>query len=238
MGVFFMKKSAKRFLFKAFFFCFVLFSLFLLFGACMGRTLRRQTLSYAVPAVKNRITLMISREAESALTAEDNDFLSVLARDSEGQVTSLSLNMAAVNRVKNKLSASLSEKTDGEKGSMTVAIPFGNLFGTLFLSGRGPLFHVRLEQSGAVKTDLVSEFADAGINQTLHRVLLTVESDYLLLLPLKSESVTVKTDVLLSETVIVGRVPDAFTDISRFSEDSAEELIIDDIYDYGASLTE
>ena len=233
-----MKKRAKRLLLKAFFFCFLLFSLLLLLGACTGKTLRRQTLSYAVPAVKNRAARIISLEAERALALEKSDFLSVLARDAEGQVTSLSVNMAAVNRVKNALTASLAEETDGEKGGMTVAIPFGNLFGSLFFSGRGPLFHVRLEQSGAIKTDVVSEFADAGINQTLHRVFLSVESDYLLLLPLKSESVTVKTDVLLSETVIVGRVPDAFTDISRFSEDSAEELIIDDIYDYGASLTE
>ncbi len=225
-----------------FLYLFLLFSLLLLLGGCVGGRLRRQTLSCAIPAVKNEVTRRISREAEKALEAEESDFLSALTRDAEGQVTSLSVNMAAVNRVKNRLTEALTASNGGagkeSSAFMKVGIPLGNLFGTLLLSGKGPLFEIRLQQSGALKTDIASEFADAGINQTLHRVFLTVESEYLLILPLKSESVSAKTDVLLSETVIVGRVPDAFTDISRFSEDSAEELIIDDIYDYGASLTE
>ena len=71
------------------------------------------------------------------------------------------------------------------------------------------------------------------INQTLHRVLLRVTVEVTALLPGAVRTFAVPTDVCVAETVIVGKVPEAYTRIDRFSSD-VSEAEIDDIADYGA----
>ena len=55
-----------------------------------------------------------------------------------------------------------------------------------------------------------SHFSQAGINQTLHTVTMTVSIDVTVLVLGESSSFTMESEVLVAQTVIVGDVPDTF----------------------------
>ena len=110
---------------------------------------------------------------------------------------------------------------------------FGSFSGIKLLAGRGPGVKIKISSIGNVETDLRSEFTSQGINQTLHRLYIDFRIDVILSLPLKSINVPVNCRYLLSEVVIVGDVPDAYTDINRTFDDITESEI-DDINDFGA----
>ena len=120
-------------------------------------------------------------------------------------------------------------------GSITLSFPYLWLLGIDFLSLGGPNVEIDVLPSRFLHTYYTSEFEEAGINQTKHRILLNVEGSFNLLLPQGKESITVKESYCMAETIIVGRVPDAYTEIHRLTDDIVESEI-DDIYDFGATL--
>ena len=68
---------------------------------------------------------------------------------------------------------------------------------------------------GTADARFSSSFSEAGVNQTLHRIELELTVPMTLLLPggpVETESVT---RLCVAETVIVGRVPDAYLQMER-----------------------
>ena len=55
-----------------------------------------------------------------------------------------------------------------------------------------------------------SSFTHAGINQTLHRLNMSVLVDVAVLVLGKTVNFTVESQVVVAETIIVGEVPDTF----------------------------
>ena len=68
--------------------------------------------------------------------------------------------------------------------------------------------------AGTVTADLHSEFLSAGINQTLHRLVLNVDVPLSILLPGSRGNTVAKVTVCVAETVIVGRVPDTYLNLT------------------------
>jgi uncharacterized membrane protein len=63
---------------------------------------------------------------------------------------------------------------------------------------------------GSVVVSIMQEFQGEGINQTRHRVYLHATARVQVVLPVMSREVEVSADVPLTETVIVGPVPNGF----------------------------
>ena len=74
----------------------------------------------------------------------------------------------------------------------------------------GPDIDIKMMTDGNVLTDLRSEFEEAGINQTLHRVYLEVVCNVTILTPYETITESITNQVLLIEGVIVGNIPDAY----------------------------
>ena len=55
-----------------------------------------------------------------------------------------------------------------------------------------------------------SRFTEAGINQTLQQLTMTVSVDVAILVLGATELFTVSSQVVVAETIIVGQVPDTF----------------------------
>lgn len=158
--------------------------------------------------------------------------LTAVQKDAEGNITAITTNVANINRIQTDITNILSGKLS-ENTYFDVKIPIGNLLNDEFFSGRGPAVTVRVVVSEVVKSDIENEFIEAGINQTLHRIKLVISIKYTLLLPMHEYDIVMKTAVSISETVIVGKVPDAYTNINRFD---VNEETIDDIVDFGAEV--
>ena len=78
---------------------------------------------------------------------------------------------------------------------------------------------------GTVETDLKSEFKEAGINQTLHRIYLEVKCNVNILTPYSTIKETIVNQVLLAEGVIVGNIPNTYYNIEGLKNEQSFELI-------------
>ncbi|MCI8622273.1 MAG: sporulation protein YunB [Provencibacterium sp.] len=200
----------------------------LLFSSLQLRpTLRAISAHQANLACTRAITSAVEEQlSQSGLRYEN---LVSLSRNLEGGVTAVETDMVTAGRLKTAVTSRILDAF--QAGDLQEArIPLGTLTGSVWLNGRGPSIPLKILPSRVVSVDIESQLIEAGINQTLHQLLLTVEADAEAILPGLSSSTHVSTRFLLAETVIVGEVPGAYTAIQGAPELSGQ------IADYGASL--
>ena len=94
--------------------------------------------------------------------------------------------------------------------SSDMGIPMGSLILPEFLSGRGPDIPVNIISIRNSDAAFESYFTEAGINQTLQQLTMDVSVDVSILVLGRTESLTVTSQVVVAETIIVGQVPDTF----------------------------
>ena len=124
-------------------------------------------------------------------------------------------------------------KTLEYKKTHNVTIPIGSLIGELS-SGKGPSIPITIILTDALQCSVVTDFYEAGINQTLHTISLKLKVSCKALIPTGSCTFDVTAECPIGQTVLIGDVPEAFTKINRLTDDITETEI-DDIYDFGAS---
>lgn len=153
------------------------------------------------------------------------DDLVQLQTDSSGNITALTTNMQEMNRLKTQLLKILdSDIYDIDNNE--ISVPSGNLTGIQLLSGRGPLIPVKIVAVSSSDANFFGEFADAGINQTLHRIILNVSLDLIVLLPSGTITDHVSTDVCVAETVLLGPVPQNYTYFNNVGSDTVQRSIL------------
>ena len=93
-----------------------------------------------------------------------------------------------------------------------ITIPIGSATRSKILSNYGPVIRVSLLPAGTADVNTVEAFEEAGINQTRHRIVLEITANIQIIQPLLSSNITVKTNVPIVETIIIGNVPQAILD--------------------------
>ena len=126
-----------------------------------------------------------------------------------GSINSLQTDTLAVNKLKSELSLKITDNIRQEKKTR-VGLPAGAFTGLVLLSNIGPDIYVSLSLGGSVTTCIKSEFASAGINQTVHRIYLEVDADVSLTCPITFYETQFVTVYELCHTVIVGATPQFF----------------------------
>ena len=130
-------------------------------------------------------------------------------KDLDGKITALKTNMGLVNRLKTDILNLINDEilaldTDH------IGIPMGSLILPEILGGKGPQIPVRILTIRNSEASFHSNFSEAGINQTMHQLIMVVYVDVAVLVLGQTESFTVESQVVVAETVIVGAVPDTF----------------------------
>jgi sporulation protein YunB len=138
------------------------------------------------------------------------DDLITLQWDNSGNLTALTANMQQMNLLKTKLLQLLDQDLHSVDDDL-VSIPLGNLTGVQLLSGRGPQLPVKIVSVASSDASFHGEFSDAGINQTIHRIVLEVSLDLVILLPSGTVTDYVSSEVCVAETVLLGPVPESYT---------------------------
>lgn len=138
--------------------------------------------------------------------------LCTVARDSEGKIVSIETDMNTVNRVKSRLELAVTEAVQ-QLGTQCYSVPLGTILGSDFLAGRGPGVELRVVPTGYLQSEFVNVFTSAGINQTNHQIVLKLTLDLTTIVPLHSAVTTLSTNFIVAETVIVGEVPEYYTNI-------------------------
>lgn len=125
---------------------------------------------------------------------------------SDGKITSIEIDSSAINTFKAAFALSVSEALH-EIDEFNFSLRLGTLLGPEFLVERGPSIPFKVSSSEYVQTEILSEFRESGINQTVHRILLEVSVNICCYFPGYTTSVTVSSKLTLAETVIIGTVP-------------------------------
>lgn len=133
--------------------------------------------------------------------------------DKDGRVALLRANTIRMNELATS-TALLAEDELRRAENQKIEIPLASALGVRILSGFGPKIAVSIVPIGAVSTRFDTEFESAGINQTRHKVFLTLRTTVRLVIPQGSQLVEVLSTVPIAESIIVGVVPDSYVDVS------------------------
>ncbi len=142
-------------------------------------------------------------------------------KDLQGKITALKTNIGEVNRLKTDILNIINDEILALDDT-DIGIPLGSLFLPELLSGRGPCIPVRILSIRNSDAVFLSNFTQAGINQTLHQVTMEVSIDVAVLVLGQTASFTMTSQVVVAETVIVGQVPETFLQTGGHYESERE----------------
>ena len=144
--------------------------------------------------------------------------------DKDGKITMIQYNTILINTLARDTST-LAQDEIRSLGAEGISVPLGSITKSKILSGRGPNINVKIIPVGSVSTDFTDEFKQAGINQTRHKIFLTLKTQVRIVVPLGSDIIDVSTRVPIAETIVVGDVPDSYVNVDN--EDQMLNLIPD-----------
>ena len=165
--------------------------------------------------------------AQSGLTY---DQLVHIERDESGRIVAVQADVVTINSLKARISSRVAA-TISERNMSEIAIPIGTFTDTDFLTGRGPKVTFKVQFANALTSVIRNNFISAGINQTRHQIMLDIKTKVFAMAPGHRVSTEVTTNFLLAETIIVGDVPDAFTNVEETKGSELSGIIND--YGYG-----
>lgn len=130
-------------------------------------------------------------------------------KDINGRITALKTNMSEVNRLKTDILDIINDEILA-MDTKDLGIPIGSLILPEIFSGKGMQIPILIHSIRNSDASFSSNFTEAGINQTLQQLTMDVIVDVTILVMGQTKSFTVKSSVVVAETVIVGQVPDTF----------------------------
>ena len=133
------------------------------------------------------------------------DFVNI-QRDEDGKIKSLTTDTTLTNMYATDVCKEIQKRLD-ELQDEKIKIPSGAMFGNGITSSLGKNICFKIIPKGNVIVKPNTTFEGAGINQTVHKLYLNIEIDVGVLFPLLKSNTNVSRIVLISETVIVGNVP-------------------------------
>lgn len=158
----------------------------------------------------SRLAINISAEEVNKIMNDyEYEDLIEVQKNEKGDVTLIKAKIIPINEMISKITANIKNEID-KKEQVEVLINMGTITGISGLSAIGPKFNIKMEASGGVSANVNSEFKSVGINQTLHRIYLDINTKASILTPFNIIRNEYQSRVLLTESVIVGNVPDTY----------------------------
>lgn len=197
----------QRFFRRLFLLFIILLALFLAFRGKYRLIIR----DLAETQVKNA-TSDLTNDAIAKQIAAGNiqyDRIVYFEKDLNGRITALKTNMTEINRLKTDILNIINDEILALDTS-DIGVPLGSLFLPEFLSGKGPSIPVHILSIRNSDASFESSFSQAGINQTLHKLVMEVGVDVAVLVLGQTSSFSLTSEVVVAETVIIGDVPDTF----------------------------
>ncbi|MCI8362515.1 MAG: sporulation protein YunB [Clostridia bacterium] len=173
---------------------------------------------------KSVATKISNEQATIVMSRYSYDDLCNVSKDANGNISMISANVITINEIISDVAIKIQEELNKKENS-NFKIKLGSLTGTRILSGRGTDINIKLQVIGNLDTDLRSEFEEAGINQTLHRMYLQVECNIIILTPFKTTEERIVNQVLLAEAVIIGTTPNTYYNLEGMDKSNLIDIV-------------
>ena len=162
---------------------------------------------------QNIMTAVLDRALTESLSgaADPASYASLveIQRDSQGAITALVTNVSAMNALRARMVEEALEALEA-LDVHEIQVPLGSSVDCQLFWGRGPAISARSITVGTVQAEFVSEFTQAGINQTRHRIVLEICVPLTLIMAGGTITTQVETNLPVAETILVGQVPSAY----------------------------
>ncbi|SHM24552.1 sporulation protein YunB [Ruminococcus flavefaciens] len=135
-----------------------------------------------------------------------NDFAAVLY-DEKKKIVSVETIPYTINKTQSDLTLLINKELE-LSGKRTAKIALGSLTSSYLLTGKGPKINIRVSPIGVADVKLKSDFSEAGINQTRHRISAIVCVKMTSSVPLYSFETKSDFEFILAENILIGDVPD------------------------------
>lgn len=171
--------------------------------------LRPQLIALAEAQLKNHLTQAANRSVTQSLAEENLSYSDLVTLQTAQGVSTLVTDTASLNRLRSVVLDDVIGQLEA-LDSHSLSVPLGALTGIDLLSAIGPKLPVKIVSVASADGLYRNDFIDAGINQTLHRIMLDISVDAGFLLPGGVVKLTVTAPICISETIIIGQVPQTY----------------------------
>lgn len=126
--------------------------------------------------------------------------------DEENNIKAIETNALLINQFKSEVSLKM-QRIIAKGEDYTVKIPICAFLGLELLRNTGPEISTEINLIGNITTDISSSLVSSGINQNLHSIILEVTGDISVISTGVNEMISIKTNYIIAQTVIVGKIP-------------------------------
>ena len=158
--------------------------------------------SAALSSINNAVIYSLSDEVKYS------DLIKV-EKNNDGEITLISSDAVKINSISRKVSE-ITEKNLTEKLKSGIPVPVFAFTGIKLASGYGPTVQYDAITVVGVKGDFSGKFTSVGINQTLHSLYVDVTCKVDIEFLYKKRSFDCSSSILVSEAVLVGKVPEVY----------------------------
>lgn len=169
---------------------------------------------------KNQTMNIINEKSIAVLNDNFNyhDMVDI-QKDDSGSITLVQADTAKLNNIAAQLAMECNKGLEQMKDT-PVKVPLGWTTNRSLFFRFGPDINMYIMPIGNITTEYESKFESAGLNQTRHKIYINVTAQVRLKLPVKVEDVTVSTQIPVSDTIIVGKVPQMTWGINNNSDNN------------------
>lgn len=204
------KKTRKRRKYKIFVLLGGVFLVIILLVVYFQRNVTRVLLSISEATMRACTTVAVNDAVYYTLSDEMRyEDLVTITRNEAGEIVSFAANPLKINKIARD-TASISQSNLKNLSLNGIPVPLGALTGIEAFAGLGPSIYFRIIPVSSVACRFSSTFESVGINQTKHSIYLNIIADINIVMPSKTKNFAVATDILIGESIIVGKVPDAY----------------------------
>lgn len=133
--------------------------------------------------------------------------------DNNGKVTMIQANTVEMNKMATQTALVAQDNMD-KLSQNGIRIPIGSLMKGELFAGRGPKITIKIIPIGSINTQFLTEFEQAGINQTRHKIYLKANMIVTIVMASGNKNIEVESFVPVSEAIIIGDVPDSFINVN------------------------
>lgn len=177
-----------------------------------------------ISEAKNIATDISNVETSKVMEKYTYSDLSTVEKDSNGKIRYIKSNISCINQIVSDISEKV-QKALQEQDDSKLYIRLGSFFGIKMLAGRGPKVEITMSSIGDIETNIRSELSSAGINQTLHKIILDLRCNVAILTPYKEIDTSIDNQIILAEDIIIGEIPSTYYNIDGIETKDTMELI-------------
>ena len=172
----------------------------------------------AIIMAKSQTLDIINKKSVDILSQEFKyDEMIKIEKDNQGNIILVQSDTIKLNYIAAELSTECNKELS-DMNNATIKVPFGWLSDKSAFYNLGPKITIQIEPIGNISTSYESKFESAGINQTRHKIYLNVTAKLRLKLPMQNQDIEVSTQIPVSDTIIVGKIPNTTIGIPTNNE--------------------